>query len=244
MSDTKFSLDAIDLPKWPALVVRGEPVTREQSAEIIVRTERWHSDFGNSKEWSREVMAIAEIKMDPDPRWVRPDYADADRFCREHGVIELEYLVNRQIGTAYLGDGPHGWCNWAGEIGCDSYNIGKWPIADAVFEEWREISEAFPFLTLWCQLYSGERCEEGIRPLVEYRVAGGNVEACAPVDRGVAPFREFIFDEVAFVATLNDPMCRHERGCTAEQLREAIRIVRERRQWATTPDTRSIVTPR
>ena len=28
----------IDLPKWPALVVMGNPVTREEAQEILVRT--------------------------------------------------------------------------------------------------------------------------------------------------------------------------------------------------------------
>lgn len=36
---TKKELMSRSLPKWPALVVVGDPVTHDQAAEIIVRTE-------------------------------------------------------------------------------------------------------------------------------------------------------------------------------------------------------------
>ena len=53
--------------------------------------------------------------------------------------IELEYLSNHRIVSSWIG-GPHGWCNWEGNIGCNNYNIGKHPSCKEVYNEWIKMS--------------------------------------------------------------------------------------------------------
>lgn len=183
-----FDLNDVGLPKWPALVVVGEPVTVDQAAEILVRTDHW-SISTNDREWERLVRQTAGLppdRMNVKMEELRELWAAEDRFRQSIGKLNLEYLSNSQIASCYIG-GPHGWCDWAGRIGCSSYNIGKWPDTASVFEEWRIIAEAFPYLRLWSQLYDGEQCEDDVVPVIEYVVADGEVIAQAPTHREVEP---------------------------------------------------------
>jgi hypothetical protein len=144
-----FDVGSVALPKWPAMVVVGESVTPEQAAEILVRTDNWHIST-NDKAWGRAVRETVGL---PPSSWELPEgedrlerlkeiWAAEDRFRQEVGVLQLEYLSNSQIASCYVG-GPHGWCDWTGRIGSANYNIGKWPGADTVLEEWERIAAAF-----------------------------------------------------------------------------------------------------
>ena len=89
----------IGLPKWPALVVKGDAVTREQAAEILVRTNRWRF-FTNDRAWKREVYDIAGIKCSADI-WAGEDPQSLKAFVRAMGVLDLNYLDNEQIAQGY-----------------------------------------------------------------------------------------------------------------------------------------------
>lgn len=212
----------IGLPKWPALVVVGSPVTREQAAEIIVRTDSW-SVGTNDRAWERAVYAAAGIGYVEKDGYGHAVYEDVDRFREECGVLSLEYLTNTRIASAYIG-GPHGWCNWNGNIGCSSYNIGKWPDVETVYREWTAIAEAFPFLRLSSQLFSGEGTEDDTRPVVQFDIADGVAIGSIPTAPLALPERD-LSAEMASVMMLGGGGGR-ERGCTAEALRNAVAMVR------------------
>ena len=223
----------VSLPKWPAMVVRGQRVTREQAAEIIVRTARWPVS-SNSHAFDQQANEAAGFHGVPS--WREPynkNESDAERLARFKaerkkesdardalGVLGVEYLHNDRISSAYIG-GPHGWCDWDGDIFTDSYNIGKWPSVESVTSEWAEIAMEWPFLDLTCQLFSGEQCEDGIVPLVEFGVSDGEVIVRPPTPGlGLKPTdREF--DPMSFMNPTR------EIGTTIQNLEWAVRVTRE-----------------
>lgn len=232
-----FDVRSMGLPKWPAMVVVGEDVTSDQAAEILVRTDSWGLGT-NDKAWERRVREIANLPSPWEPeanievmkqRWAREELFRADL-----GALSLEYLSNSWIASAYIG-GPHGWCDWNGRIYSVGHNIGKWPGAEMVLDEWQKIAAAFPYLKLWCQLYNGEQCELGVRPIVEYVVAEGRATAQAPTAREVQSSERDISAEVRAIAI---GMAGRERGCTAEQLERALHIARAARAAALTSGTK------
>lgn len=202
----------VTLPKWPAMTVMGKRVTSEQAAEILIRTNRWHSGC-NDREWESVVQKAIGV-----------DLTHASKYSAEFEAIEkasvrlrripLSYLHNARIMSSWIG-GPHGWCNWNGDIHATNYNIGKWPIVDEVRSDWAEIAEEFPFLDLRCQLWQGETSEANNRPLVEYIVKGGKVRTILPKKPLLYPVFGGSFE----------PFCvSNERGCSEETLRRAIQI--------------------
>lgn len=173
-------LENIYLPKWPALLVVGEPVTKEQAQEILVRTDQHGFDYqyaGNDRDLRHELadlvgLNINEIKLS---NWSEY-WQQVEEVRRKYNFLDdLYYLRNSRIVSSYIG-GPHGWCDWQGHIECSNYNIGKYPSATEVYEEWLLIAQAFPFLDLRCQLLDGE-ISESQEPCiqVEYTIRNGNV---------------------------------------------------------------------
>lgn len=228
-----MDLHSVGLPKWPLLVVQGMPVTRLQAMEILVRTDSWRV-FSNDRQWQDKVEEIAGIKSDnelysiQDPqerlKKAHEQWAQNDAARDAMGVLDLTYLRNQRIASAYIG-GPHGWCNWDGRIGCNSYNVGKWPSVSEIFSEWELIAKTFPYLSLWSQLYSGEGCEEDIVPVIEFIVEGGTVRAQSPTERSVDIERSL--DLTPFLESLASGS-RGERGCSEEQLRTAVSYVKSK----------------
>lgn len=164
----------ISLPKWPALIVTGKPVTQKQAAEILIRTDRHLPDFEygcNAHEVCEQLSSLFNIPKRADKSF-SAHWEALDNLRKRMNKIELEYLSNSQIVSSFIG-GPHGWCNWTGNIFTNSYNIGKWPSVEAVHDEWNRIAGAFPYLKLTSWLMSGEQCEENLRPLVKFRVEDG-----------------------------------------------------------------------
>lgn len=216
------SVTDIGLPKWPAFLVKGKSVTKKQAAEIIVRTDRSIPDFkyaGNDRAHAKNLSDIFGVPEEFDDGVHRPQeptedqkakrleemrirWASMERLERKIGKLNLEYLHNSWIVSCYVG-GPHGWCDWDGNIGNCSTNIGKWPSVEAVTRDWEQISEAFPFLDLECQLcnheagYPSENQVNG--PVVKFVVKKGKVTVLlqdpskdtyivSPTDGGVGRF--------------------------------------------------------
>ncbi|WP_106239822.1 hypothetical protein [Nonomuraea fuscirosea] len=123
----------IDLTKWPRLLVVGEPVTREQASEILVRTDDWFLST-NDRAWKAAVEGLAaEYGMPAEPPFSadietkKSAWAGKREWRQRVGVLQLEYLGNARIASPWIG-GPKGWCDWDGRIGCGNYNVGKYPM--------------------------------------------------------------------------------------------------------------------
>lgn len=213
------------LPKWPAMVVVGDAVSQEAAAEILIRTQSFYFST-NAHSFERELYMAVGIQNRPDVDWISPDLDSLDAAVAKYGCLDLEYLLNERIVSAWI-CGPHGWCSWAGNIGCHDYNIGKWPTCEAVLAEWERIAEAFPFLDLTCQLFSDEGCVEGVSPVVEYRIKDGKAKIGPP--RGV--LRRPENDTVSAVAKLVAlPTEQREAGCTIAQFKWALETTLRRWQ--------------
>jgi hypothetical protein len=220
------------LGKWPLLVVAGEPVTREQAAEVIIRTTPDYLS-SNDKAWGITVHKVFGLRDEmtfrrgDDPKesfaQLREIWEHNAQVRKDLGILDLEYLYNSRIISAYIG-GPHGWVDWDGTVGTSTYNIGKWPEVNEVLSEWQLIAETFPYLTLTCQL----RLEEGaMDPVAQFEVAEGKAylvgvgEPLPIVERNI----------VAEVLSLVTDIFR-ERGCTEETLRWAVDLTRARMREA------------
>lgn len=184
--------------KWPALIVVGEKVTKDQAAEILVRTASWpvssnahkkDAEFNEAAGFPKEGLYSWDMNESAEAREAR--YSQIEARYEELGIVRrLHYLKNSQITSSWIG-GPHGWCDWDGNICTHEYNIGKWPSLEDVTEEWEGIAKAFPFLTLRAQVLStenvGDDSGEMGTPTAEWRVSGGKVELCWPTERLVPP---------------------------------------------------------
>ena len=149
------------LPKWPALVVKGKPVTEDQAMEVIVRTDNFY--FGcNDREWERIIngiiydIEISSIHSKDFETQFKKKYGienQSDYYAKQEELkelyppLDLAYITNSRIASSWIG-GPHGWCSWNGKIGCSNYNIGKWPSVEEVYNDWVKVAEAFKFLDL------------------------------------------------------------------------------------------------
>lgn len=211
-------LKRVVLPKWPCLLVVGEPVIKDQAAEIIVRTDRFY--FGcNDKVWEKQLHDAANVAYNlRESGYISTNFDSLDKARKRYRILGLDYMVNSQIASSYIG-GPHGWCDWEGRIFTDSYNIGKWPSAIAVYSELSEIAKAFPYLEMTVQLLSEESCSETTgTPLVQYYVKEGEVTVdCNPQDLITPPTP---LSDSAVISRLTNPYA--ERGCAIAQFSKAL----------------------
>jgi hypothetical protein len=232
----------LELPKWSALVVVGKPVTQDQAAEIILRTSSYISCNDNKfvnrvncalydlpeinvDGYNGYKKAIAE-KLGVDEKDWQAIHAYEDKCQEELGIISVGYLHNSQICSSWIG-GPHGWCNWDGSIYTANYNIGKWPSVEEVFNEWKEIAKAFPFLDLKCQLMNHEAsCEDMADvpgPVVEFTLKNGKVKMSLPKEQLAKP--EFGGHDLARLFTPGG-----EIGCTIETVKRTIALVKNNQE--------------
>ena len=226
----------IGLPKWPALVVSGKPVTREQAMEIIIRTDGL-SFCSNDRQFERQLNKIvydvecSYIELNDKLKEIHgfENWNDTYNFqeekVKEVGSLEnLSHLNNSQILSSWIG-GLHGWCSWDGNIQTSNYNIGKWPSIKGVFNEWKIIANAFPFLDLKSQLFSHEAGEENwetrelvpINPVIEFTVKDGNVTMSIP---------EYPLKNPNLSLDILSP--GRERGCSIEQFEKAYNFCKEK----------------
>lgn len=166
----------ITLPKWPGMIVEGDPVTPDLAAEIIIRTDSQLPDFtyaGNDPELCHQLndlFSVPHAGIDTDKLWKLRD--------KLH-MVPVGYLCNDRIVSSWVG-GPHGWVNWNGFVGSRNYNIGKWPDVDSVLKEWQAIATAFPSLKLTCWLYSKETCVPDNTAIVQFDIVSGTATAHLP----------------------------------------------------------------
>ena len=185
------------LPKWPQMIVTGVKLTKEQTLEIIRRTDTFMIGHdGNDHDFikkARKTLGMPEEKRYWDEEFKNLDGTHNDdaynKYNREFwnksqewqgkwGVIETEYVHNSWISCAYIG-GTHGWCHPDGTIGY-SDNIGKWPNTEEIYNEWCLLAKEFPFIEIGVTLWSGESCEDNTRPVVSFKIKNGEVEIIDP----------------------------------------------------------------
>lgn len=177
----KDNTQAVSLPKWPAFTVVGDRVTSAQAAEICIKTDSFVPNFkyaSNDRSFERELNALFGVPYDNEEN-ARETWKRHDELRDRLGVLNLGYLNNARIVSSFIG-GPHGWCDWDGNIFCNSFNIGKWPDVEDVATDWATIAAAFPFLTLRSQVFSGETSESDSQPVVEFSVSDGRVIVQSP----------------------------------------------------------------
>jgi hypothetical protein len=228
----------IDLPKWPALVVVGKPVTREQAMQILIRTDDLYFST-NDRIWDKQLneyfydLTIDEAGYNSDTDAIRKKlnlpkdggwneiYEYQNSYTSAVKSISLSYLKNQRIGSSWIG-GPHGWCDWRGNIHSCNYNIGKWPTVPEIYNEWEKIAKAFPFLDLTCQLMGHEAGEEdtAVNPVIQFRIKGGKVKMSIPKKPIAIP----AFGSDDMISRFSNPHA--ERGCTFDQFKEAVDYTR------------------
>jgi hypothetical protein len=203
MTGTKTSslpaeLCSIDLPKWLGCEVDGPTVTMEQADEILVRT--GSSCFStNDHEFKSELERIFYTAHPlaeswPNQWWEidfskettieerRESYQRTLQYREAMGILPLSYLTTERAVSSWIG-GPHGWCDWEGRIYQRGVNIGKWPNVENVADDWKQIAEAFPWLSLESRLLAHEAgFPDGDKPRVAivFEVANGSVAARLP----------------------------------------------------------------
>jgi hypothetical protein len=224
MSNEKFF--NLGLPKWPCLVVMGTKVTKEQAQEIIVRTDSWRF-MSNDKSLEKDLHTLAGLANPWEPDQTievsQAAWAKDEEVKKAHGVLDLEYLTNSQIVSCYVG-GPHGWCNWEGDIFCNDFNIGKWPSTEEVYNEWCLIAKTIPYLDLRCQLMNAESCEEDLQPVIEYVVKGGKVKLRIPTKHLTIPVSPNFEEQALKIAYMSSRT--REFGCTMQDFATALALTR------------------
>lgn len=219
----KELLSNIGLPKWPAIVVVGKPVTQEQASEINIRTTNLRfstNDYAFIKDLYSPLgidVPSTYFSFYDDKYKVQNEMVSKIEKDTHNFADKLYYLENYNILSSWIG-GPHGWCDWNGNIGCNNYNIGKYPSATEVLEEWKLIAKAFPFLELKCQLFNCESGEDDITPeaLIQFNIKNGKVTTSKPKKVLLYPRG---LNESDFMNILSHG---RERGCNVGQFITAI----------------------
>lgn len=175
----------VNLPRWSQMLVWGKPVTRLQARDIINRTDPFFYTLGEYaggnnhdwNQWARETLGIAAVRellatANRTERWTLESRIMA-QVAQEMGFVRTQYVTSNWASCSFV-HGPHGWCHPDGTIAYVD-NVGKYPYTTALYEDWRELARAFPFLDLTVTLMDGEGCEADIRPLISFRVREGSV---------------------------------------------------------------------
>jgi hypothetical protein len=196
--------------KWPLLLVQGKPVTTGQADDILLRT--CGAVFtGNDHAWELQIAGILGVGVRAGAPCI--DHDSAAAWYKRIGGLDLHYLGNRRIYSAWVG-GPKGWCDWDGQIGCGNYNIGKWPGVSGVESDLAAIAAAFPYLDMRVQLAE----DEGDGSLCgEWRVWNGQMMETEPGGVIQAP----PLDVTIAAAGLAFGAPGRERGVSPERLARA-----------------------
>lgn len=189
--------------KWAGLLVVGESVSKNQAAEIIVRTTRWPLDSNNKK--------VDEIfnNLISNPK-------EFKKYLQHIRPLNLDLLINERITTCYYA-GPKGWINWDGRIFANSYNVGKYPSIEQITEEWETIAKEFKFLDLKCQVINQEIHENHPTPTAQWNIKNGNVTLELP-EKLICELHKF--DEEDFLLECNDV------GATVEDVKLGLNIAK------------------
>lgn len=171
------------LPKWPQLMIVGDPVSHEQAKDIIFRTDSALYDpkyHGNDKQFEKRFYDTSGLtkltehctSQDGDINFIKW-YDILDKVEEELQYIELNYVRSSYAYSAYIG-GPVGFCSPSGRIFFQE-NVGKWPSVEEVYQDFVNIAKAFPYLKFKATLYDNEACEDYKSPVVSFVINDGYV---------------------------------------------------------------------
>lgn len=191
-SEARQALSDVTLIKWPQMIVTGASVTWEQAKEIIIRTDPFFSDValyagGNDQEFTiryqQQSGVLAAVSCSD--QQIRERVQEAvDSVVKP---IPLDYLDNDWASSGFV-YGPHGWCQPDGTIEYHD-NIGKWPEAVDLYDEWQSIARAFPYLSLFASFMDAESCDTDASVVLQFVIHEGAVRVVkgehAPVAREI-----------------------------------------------------------
>ena len=203
-SEARQALSDVTLIKWPQMIVTGASVTGEQAKEIIIRTDPFFSDValyagGNDQEFTiryqQQSGVLAAVSCSD--QQIRERVQEAvDSVVKP---IPLDYLDNDWASSGFI-YGPHGWCQPDGTIEYHD-NIGKWPEAVDLYDEWQSIARAFPYLSLFASFMDAESCDTDASVVLQFVIHEGAVRVVkgehAPVARKIR-----VADDVCFCSRL------------------------------------------
>lgn len=203
-SEARQALSDVTLIKWPQMIVTGASVTREQAKEIIIRTDPFFSDValyagGNDQEFTiryqQQSGVLAAVSCSD--QQIRERVQEAvDSVVKP---IPLDYLDNDWASSGFI-YGPHGWCQPDGTIEYHD-NVGKWPGAAELYDEWQAIAQAFPYLSLFVSFMDAESCDPDASVVLQFVLHEGAVRVVkgehAPVARKIR-----VADDVCFCSRL------------------------------------------
>lgn len=174
------------LPKWPQMLVVGDPVTPEQAFDIITRTDTaFNGCWGNSRTWGARMAERLRMpanlypygddlrKNAPHNGHTGTDWDAVAEWKKDWGYVETEYVHNDWVACAYIG-GPHGWCAPGGQLQYAD-NVGKWPSVESLYDDWALLAREFPYVRAHVTFMSGESSEDGTRPVASFLVREGEV---------------------------------------------------------------------
>lgn len=181
------------LGKFPRMLAVGEPLTREQTNEVMMRTNDWYYVSCNDEEWEGIVGSIlgwfdrfeelveAGECADSWTGWWDAKRRIGREYGRMIGSLNLGYVDNEAIMShGSLDPGmTNGWLNWDGTIRGD-WSLGvKYPEVEEITEEWVRVAQAFPFLRMHVQALSCGWGAEGAAPkdtiVAEWFIRDGRV---------------------------------------------------------------------
>lgn len=145
--DEEKHLESLKLPKWCGCVIRGESVSKTLAEEICVRTSGF-SICSNSKRLVTEFEQAFGFQ-----ELLSKDLKEED-LNKQFQILDLYFL--RNYAWCSTSGVPDSWITWDGEICFDSNITQAYPNAKDLFFEWKKIAQAFPTLSLVCQLYPCE----------------------------------------------------------------------------------------
>lgn len=211
----------------PALVVRGQPVTEEQAAEILIRTQSFDLDTSHVAT-QRAMCRLLGVRWDTLLKEIDPE--DRLGLIDTYQCLPLYFLRNRRICSTST-FGPHGWCSWTGRIAAD-YNLVSWPNDGELETEWRKIAAAWPFLNLHAQVFNvslEDRLRSHAKVLVEYQVQDGQLRSFTEKIRPFSP-EEHPIDHLqrTILAIGTIPAEYRELGVSLPRLFTALQTTRHR----------------
>lgn len=220
-SEARQALSDVTLIKWPQMIVAGASVTREQAKEIIIRTDPFFSDIapyagGNDQEFTiryqRQSGVLAAVSCSD--RQIRERVQEAvDSVVKP---IPLDYLDNDWASSCFI-YGPHGWCRPNGTVEYHD-NVGKWPEAVDLYDEWQSIAQAFPYLNLFASFMDAESCDTDASVVLQFVVHEGAVRVVKGTHAPV-PRRARITDEIRFLLPSKHCVPRSWVAETADAIR-------------------------
>lgn len=223
------------LPKWACMLVKGEKITPEQAAEVLIRTNSTYLST-NNRSMEKQVYEILGARCETrthtrnDGSKYTTETYHTDEMEQRFQMLDLTWIHNSRILSAWIG-GPNGWCDWEGNIAMADKNLGKYPSGESIYNDWVKVAEAFPFLDLRAQILPCESTEAleagpGLMPTMEFRVKNGEVTVMEPIDLCAFPRSPDISNLTAALVT---GTANREFGLpNLDVFREKVEIVKKR----------------